>query len=63
MDAGAEAALTRPRHTVLFCLTGAHAAPVIAEANHVTRVLPSSSPANAILSFDQKLRLWRDILT
>lgn len=28
-----------------------------------TLVLPSSSPANAILSFDQKLRLWRDILT
>ncbi len=26
-------------------------------------VLPSSSPANAMLSFDQKLRLRRDILT
>jgi len=38
-------------------------APVIGAAGFATLVLPSSSPANAILSFDQKLRLWRDILT
>ncbi|MDR5738841.1 MULTISPECIES: DNA-deoxyinosine glycosylase [unclassified Caballeronia] len=38
-------------------------APVIAAAGYATLVLPSSSPANAILSFDQKLRIWRDILT
>src|ERR1700712_4319850 len=30
--------------------------PVIRAAGFETRVLPSSSPANAILSFDQKLR-------
>ncbi|WP_438395892.1 DNA-deoxyinosine glycosylase [Caballeronia sp. DA-9] len=36
--------------------------PVIREAGYQTLVLPSSSPANAILSFDQKLRIWRDIL-
>jgi hypoxanthine-DNA glycosylase len=38
-------------------------APVIGAAGYATLVLPSSSPANAILSFDQKLRIWRDILT
>jgi hypoxanthine-DNA glycosylase len=38
-------------------------APVIAAAGYSTLVLPSSSAANAILSFDQKLRIWRDILT
>jgi hypoxanthine-DNA glycosylase len=38
-------------------------APVLAEAGYATLVLPSSSAANAILSFDQKLRIWRDILT
>jgi hypoxanthine-DNA glycosylase len=37
--------------------------PVIRAAGYATLVLPSSSPANAILSFDQKLRVWRDILT
>jgi len=37
--------------------------PVIRAAGFETLVLPSSSPANAILSFDQKLRIWRDILT
>jgi hypoxanthine-DNA glycosylase len=37
--------------------------PVIRAAGYATLVLPSSSPANAILSFDQKLRLWREILT
>jgi G:T/U-mismatch repair DNA glycosylase len=35
---------------------------VIRAAGFETLVLPSSSPANAILSFDQKLRIWRDIL-
>lgn len=38
-------------------------AEVIGAAGYATLVLPSSSPANAMLSFDQKLRLWRDILT
>jgi hypoxanthine-DNA glycosylase len=38
-------------------------APVIAAAGYATLILPSSSAANAILSFDQKLRIWRDILT
>ncbi|AET88629.1 MULTISPECIES: DNA-deoxyinosine glycosylase [Caballeronia] len=38
-------------------------APVLAAAGYDTLVLPSSSAANAILSFDQKLRIWRDILT
>jgi hypoxanthine-DNA glycosylase len=38
-------------------------APVIAAAGYSTLILPSSSAANAILSFDQKLRIWRDILT
>ncbi|SAK76369.1 G-T/U mismatch-specific DNA glycosylase-like protein [Caballeronia fortuita] len=38
-------------------------APVLAAAGYATLVLPSSSAANAILSFDQKLRIWRDILT
>jgi hypoxanthine-DNA glycosylase len=37
--------------------------PVIRAAGYATLVLPSSSPANAILSFDQKLRFWREILT
>jgi hypoxanthine-DNA glycosylase len=43
--------------------TAGRFAPVIAAAGYETLVLPSSSPANAMLSFDQKLRLWRDILT
>jgi hypoxanthine-DNA glycosylase len=43
--------------------TAGRFAPVIGEAGYATLVLPSSSPANAMLSFDQKLRLWRDILT
>jgi hypoxanthine-DNA glycosylase len=38
-------------------------APVLTAAGYDTLVLPSSSAANAILSFDQKLRVWRDILT
>ncbi|KMQ80865.1 G:T/U mismatch-specific uracil/thymine DNA-glycosylase [Candidatus Burkholderia pumila] len=36
---------------------------VIAAAGYATLVLPSSSVANVILSLDQKLRIWRDILT
>ncbi|AXF07351.1 DNA-deoxyinosine glycosylase [Paraburkholderia graminis] len=43
--------------------TAGRFAPVIGAAGYTTLVLPSSSPANAMLSFDQKLRLWRDILT
>ncbi|SEI79672.1 DNA-deoxyinosine glycosylase [Paraburkholderia diazotrophica] len=43
--------------------TAGRFATVIAAAGYETLVLPSSSPANAMLSFDQKLRLWRDILT
>ncbi|KMY86121.1 G:T/U mismatch-specific uracil/thymine DNA-glycosylase [Candidatus Paraburkholderia calva] len=38
-------------------------APVLDAAGYSTLVLPSSSAANAILSFDQKLRVWRDILS
>lgn len=33
-----------------------------AEAGFDTLVLPSSSPANAQLSFDEKLALWRNII-
>ncbi|MEC5407014.1 DNA-deoxyinosine glycosylase [Paraburkholderia sp. MPAMCS5] len=43
--------------------TAGRFAPVIGAAGYATLVLPSSSPANAMLSFDQKLRMWRDILT
>lgn len=43
--------------------TAGRFAPVIAAAGYKTLVLPSSSPANAMLSFDQKLLLWNDILT
>jgi TDG/mug DNA glycosylase family protein len=35
--------------------------PVFAAMGYETVVLPSSSPANAQLSFDQKLALWRGI--
>ncbi|SMF99710.1 DNA-deoxyinosine glycosylase [Burkholderia singularis] len=35
--------------------------PVIAAAGYDTLVLPSSSPANAMLSFEQKLAVWRGI--
>ena len=38
-------------------------ADVIRAAGYETLVLPSSSPANAALSFDQKLSLWREILS
>lgn len=36
--------------------------PQFATAGFETLVLPSSSPANAQLSFDQKLALWKNIL-
>ncbi|KVE39502.1 DNA-deoxyinosine glycosylase [Burkholderia sp. TSV86] len=35
---------------------------VIAAAGYDTLVLPSSSPANAMLSFEQKLAAWRGIV-
>ena len=35
--------------------------PVFAAMGYETVVLPSSSPANAQLSFDQKLALWRGV--
>jgi hypoxanthine-DNA glycosylase len=35
--------------------------PVMREAGYETRVLPSSSPAHAMLSFEQKLAIWRGI--
>jgi len=34
---------------------------VIGQAGYETLVLPSSSPANAMLSFEQKLEQWRHI--
>jgi len=37
-------------------------APQFIEAGFETLVLPSSSPANAQLSFQQKLELWRQII-
>ncbi len=37
--------------------------PIDIKPGYATLILPSSSAANAILSFDQKLRIWRDILT
>lgn len=42
--------------------TAGRFAPVIGAAGYETLVLPSSSPANAMLSFEQKLVLWRGIL-
>lgn len=41
--------------------TAGRFAPVIGAAGYDTLVLPSSSPANAMLSFDQKLLRWRDM--
>jgi hypoxanthine-DNA glycosylase len=41
--------------------TAGRFAPVIGAAGYDTLVLPSSSPANAMLSFEQKLVLWRAI--
>ncbi len=42
--------------------TAGRFAPVIGAAGYDTLVLPSSSPANAMLSFEQKLVLWRGII-
>lgn len=43
--------------------TAGRFAPVIGAAGYVTLVLPSSSPANAMLSLDQKLQMWREIVS
>ncbi|MBB5416579.1 hypoxanthine-DNA glycosylase [Paraburkholderia atlantica] len=42
--------------------TAGRFAPVIGAAGYRTLVLPSSSPAHATLSFDQKLAIWRAIV-
>ncbi|MCY0388590.1 DNA-deoxyinosine glycosylase [Robbsia sp. Bb-Pol-6] len=39
--------------------TAGRFAPLLAAAGYRTLVLPSSSPANAMLSFEQKLAAWR----
>ncbi|KVM77961.1 DNA-deoxyinosine glycosylase [Burkholderia ubonensis] len=41
--------------------TAGRFAEVIGAAGYETLVLPSSSPANAMMSFEQKLALWRRI--
>ncbi|KWE52644.1 DNA-deoxyinosine glycosylase [Burkholderia ubonensis] len=41
--------------------TAGRFAEVIGAAGYETLVLPSSSPANAMLSFEQKLLRWREI--
>ncbi|NTX47205.1 DNA-deoxyinosine glycosylase [Burkholderia cepacia] len=43
--------------------TAGRFAEVIAAAGYKTLILPSSSPANASLSFDQKLSYWHAILS
>jgi G:T/U-mismatch repair DNA glycosylase len=43
--------------------TAGRFADVIGAAGYETLVLPSSSPANATLSFDQELSLWQAILS
>ncbi|RXV71508.1 DNA-deoxyinosine glycosylase [Burkholderia stabilis] len=43
--------------------TAGRFADVIGRAGYETLVLPSSSPANAMLSFEQKLVQWREILS
>ncbi|MCF2134647.1 MULTISPECIES: DNA-deoxyinosine glycosylase [Burkholderiaceae] len=42
--------------------TAGRFADVIGAAGYETLVLPSSSPAHAMLSFEQKLSCWREIL-
>ncbi|CAB3721443.1 hypothetical protein LMG24238_04933 [Paraburkholderia sediminicola] len=42
--------------------TAGRFAEVIGAAGYETLVLPSSSPANAMLSFEQKFAVWRQIL-
>lgn len=47
-------------HTICFNgKTAGKAAPMFAEAGFTTLVLPSSSPANAQLSFEDKLQHWQ----
>lgn len=47
-------------HTLCFNgKTAGRFAPLLAEAGYRTFVLPSSSPANATLSFEQKLAVWQ----
>lgn len=41
--------------------TAGRFADVIGKAGYETLVLPSSSPANAMLSFEQKLAIWQQI--
>ena len=41
--------------------TAARFAPQFAAAGYRTVILPSSSPAHATLSFDQKLAIWRQL--
>ncbi|MGF6756931.1 DNA-deoxyinosine glycosylase [Paraburkholderia sp. GAS42] len=43
--------------------TAGRFAEVIGAAGYETLVLPSSSPANAMLSFEQKLLLWQRIIS
>ncbi|MEJ2769155.1 DNA-deoxyinosine glycosylase [Mycetohabitans sp. B46] len=43
--------------------TAGRFADVISAAGYETLVLPSSSPAYAMLSFEQKLSCWREILS
>lgn len=43
--------------------TAGRFADVIGAAGYETLVLPSSSPAHAMLSFEQKLSCWREILS
>ena len=42
--------------------TAGRFAPVIGAAGYDTLILPSSSPANAMLSFEQKLVVWRAVI-
>ena len=53
-------------HLLKVCFNGKTAGrfeAVLRAAGYATLVLPSSSPAYALLSFEQKLRAWRAILT
>ncbi|AOI83246.1 MULTISPECIES: DNA-deoxyinosine glycosylase [Burkholderia] len=43
--------------------TAGRFADVIGQAGYETLVLPSSSPANAMLSFEQKLEFWRRMIS
>ncbi len=50
------------RHIAVNGKTAGRFAPLFAQAGFDTLVLPSSSPANAQLSFEQKLVQWRALL-